>query len=50
VVGSVPYLNVRQALSKPEVLYVLETLLRWNDARIVLGDDNTFTIEQGAQR
>ena len=49
VMGSVPYLNVSQALSKPEVLYVLETLFRWNDARVVLGDGNTFSIER-AQR
>jgi hypothetical protein len=49
VMGSVPYLNVSQTLSRPELLYVLETFLRWNDARIVLGDNNTFSIER-AQR
>jgi hypothetical protein len=46
VMGLVPYLNVSQTLSKPEVLYVLETLFRWNDARIVFGDGNTFSIER----
>jgi hypothetical protein len=44
--GSVPYLRVSQALTRPEVLYVLETLLRWNDARVVLGEGNTFSIER----
>ena len=44
MMGWVPYLKVSQALSKPEVLYVLETLLGWNNARIVLGDNNTFSI------
>lgn len=44
VAGSVPYLKVTQPLSKPEVLYALETLLAWNDARILLSDDNTFSI------
>ncbi len=46
VIGLVPYLNVSQPLSKPEVLYVLETFLGWNHARIVLGDSNTFSIER----
>ena len=46
VYGLVPYLNVSQNLSKAELLYALETLCRWNDARIVLGDDNTFSIER----
>jgi hypothetical protein len=46
VYGLVPYLNVSQNLSKVELLYALETLCCWNDARIVLGDDNTFSIER----
>jgi hypothetical protein len=46
VMGSVPYLNVGQPLSKLECLYILETFLRWNGARIVLGEDNTFSIER----
>jgi hypothetical protein len=44
VMGWVPYLKASQVLSKPEVLYVLETMLGWNNARIVLGDNNTFSI------
>jgi hypothetical protein len=44
IAGSIPYLHVRQSLSQPEVLYVLETFLGWNEARIVFGDDNTFSI------
>jgi hypothetical protein len=47
VMGSVPYLKVNQALSRPESLYVLETFLRWNGASVVLGDNNTFSIERG---
>jgi hypothetical protein len=47
--GSVPYLNISQSLLRPEVLYVLETLLAWNDARILLGDDNTFSIARPAR-
>lgn len=46
VIGFVPYLKVSQPLSKPEVLYVLETFLGWNHARTVLGDSNTFGIER----
>lgn len=46
VMGSVPYLNVSQALSKPELLNVLETFLGWSHVRIVLGDNNTFSIER----
>jgi hypothetical protein len=43
VTSSVPYLRVG-SLSQPELLYVLETFLRWNGNRIVLGDDSTFSI------
>jgi hypothetical protein len=41
---SVPYLNISQPLSKPEMLYVFETLFAWNHAAVLLGDDNTFSI------
>lgn len=44
VLGRVPYLRANQPLSKPELLYVLETFLNWNDARIIFGGDNTFRI------
>ena len=43
--GSVSYLHA-QALSKPEASYALETLLGWSGLRIVLGDDNTFSLER----
>lgn len=47
---SVPYVKVTQPLSKPEVLYVLETLLAWNDVTILLADDNTFSIVRAARQ
>ncbi len=43
--GLVSYLHA-QALSKPEASYALETLLGWSGLRIVLGDNNTFSIER----
>jgi len=42
--GQVAYLNVNQALSTAELLYALETLMGWNGTRVVLGDDNTFSL------
>jgi hypothetical protein len=46
VAGSVPYLKISHSLSKAEVMYVLETLLAWNNAKVVLGEDNNFSIAQ----
>lgn len=53
--GNVPvyrtdvYLKIAQPVSKPEVLYAVETLLGWYDAKIILGDDNTFKVEPTPQ-
>ena len=47
--GFIPYLNVTQSLSEPEVFYILETFLHWNGFSIVLGDDNTFSIMLAGQ-
>jgi len=47
---SVPYLKVARPLSKAELVYVLETLLAWNQATIVLGEDNTFSVVRAAQQ
>jgi hypothetical protein len=46
---TVLYLKSAQPLSKPEVLYAVETLLGWYDAKIILGDDNTFKLEPTPQ-
>ena len=50
VAGSVPYFKVTQPLSKAEVSYALETLLAWNDATILLADNNTFSIVRTARQ
>ena len=41
---------VSRPLSKPELVYGFETLLAWNNVRIVLGDDNTFSIVQAGKQ
>lgn len=40
---------VNRPLSKPELVYGLETLLAWNNVKIVVGDDNTFSMVQVAK-
>ena len=40
---------VNRPLSKAELVYGLEVLLAWNNVRIVLADDNTFSIVQAAK-
>jgi hypothetical protein len=38
------YLRMTQPMSKPEMLYALETLLKWQDGQIILGEDKTFSV------
>lgn len=40
---------VNRPLSKAELVYGFETVLAWNNVRIVLGDDNTFSIVRAAK-
>ena len=47
--GYIPYFHNTRPLSKAEALYALETLIEWNGWKIILGPDNTFSVELGAQ-
>jgi hypothetical protein len=42
--GARIYLQTVCPLSKPQVVYALETLFRWNRAKITLSQDNTFSV------
>lgn len=46
---AVVYLKFNQPLSKSEVLYAVETLLGWNNAKILVGEDKTFSVVQTQQ-
>lgn len=42
--GARMYLQTVCPLSKPQVIYALETLFRWNRGKITLYEDNTFSV------
>jgi hypothetical protein len=42
--GARIYLQTVGPLSKPQVIYALETLVHWNSGKITLYDDNTFGV------
>jgi len=42
--GVIPYHRTGQTLSKPEALYALQTLLGWTGTKILVNEDNTFSV------